>query len=106
MIPDLEFMPPPNTPIARAAKHGDKMIEVRIRFWTDKISDQENTIIPKHAWDGGVVVMDTNKSHGIVPGPPRPFNSLLDLSSTVSKVLVDHGITLHTSTKTRKLIQP
>ena len=99
-------MPTPNTPTARVAQHGDKMIEVRVRFWTDNISDQENTIIPKHAWDGGVVVMDTNKSHGITPGPPRPFNSLLDLTSALAKVLVDHGITLHTSTKTRKLIQP
>jgi hypothetical protein len=79
------------------------MIEVRVRFWTDSISGQENTIIPKHAWDGGVVVMDSNESHGITPGSPRPFNSLLDLTSALAKVLVDHGITLHTSTKTRKL---
>jgi hypothetical protein len=99
-------MPTPNTATARVAKHGDKMIEVRVRFWTDSISEHKDTILPKHAWDGGVVVMDTNRSHGIKPGPPRPFNSVLDLPSALAKVLVDHGIILHTSTKTRKLLQP
>jgi hypothetical protein len=99
-------MPNPNTPTARVAKHGDKMIEIRVRFWTDGISDQQDTVIPKHAWDSGVVVMDGNRSHGITPASPQPFNSILDLISVLGKVLVDHGVTLHTNRKSRKLIQP
>src|SRR6185436_21013835 len=76
------------TPYAHTAKHGEKMIEVRIRFWTDGIAEQKDTIIPKHAWDHGVVVMDINKSHGIAPKSPQPFNSLLDLQNALAKVLV------------------
>ncbi len=93
------------TPDARVAKYGEKMIEVRIRFWTDGIADKKDTVIPKHAWDSGVVVMDGNKTHGISPASPQPFNQILDLTSVLSKVLVQHGVTLHTGRKLRKLIK-
>ena len=72
------------TPNTKVAKHGEKMIEVRIRFWTDKITGGEDTVIPKHAWDSGVVVMDGNKTHGITPASPQPFNSILDLTSVLT----------------------
>ena len=90
---------------ASTAKHGEKMIEVRIRFWTDGIAEQKDTIIPKHAWDSGVVVMDTNKSHDIAPKSPQPFNSILDLQSVLAKVLGEHGVVLHANRKLRKLIK-
>ena len=35
---------------ARAAKHGQKMLEARVRFWTDDIAGKKGEIIPKHAW--------------------------------------------------------
>ncbi len=95
-----------NIPTARAGKHGEKMIEVRVRFWTDKIADDKDTVIPKHAWDSGVVVMDGNKTHGVTPASPQPFNSILDLTSVLAKVLSEHGITLHANRKLRKLIKP
>lgn len=98
-------MPKVSTPTARTAKHGEKMIEVRVRFWTDGISQQKDTVIPKHAWDSGVVVMDSNHSHGIAPASPQPFNSILDLTSVLAKVLTAHGVTLHANSKLRKLIK-
>lgn len=91
---------------ARAAPHGEKMIELRIRFWTDKIAEEEGMILPRHAWDSGVVVMDTNKAHGVSPQSPVPFNSILDLPSVISEVLVQHGVALHPNAKLRKLIKP
>ncbi len=97
-------MPNDTTPAA-VAKHGDKMIEVRIRFWTDGIADQEHAVEPKHAWTTGIVVMDTNKSHGITPNKPKPFNSILDLQSVLAEVLMEHGVTLHVHRKDRKLFQ-
>ena len=98
-------MPDDTTPPARTAKHGDKMIEVRIRFWTDEIAEQKDTVIPKNAWDSGIVVMDSNKSHGITPKSPQPFASILDLQSVLAKVLTENGITLHANRKLRKLIK-
>jgi len=94
-----------NTPTAQTAKHGEKMLEVSIRFWTDSIAGKKGSIIPKHAWDGGVIFMHSNISHGIKPASPEPFNSILDLTSVLSKVLVQHGVTLHTGRKLRKLIK-
>ena len=35
---------------ALAAKHGQKMLEVRVRFWTDDIAGKKGEIIPKHTW--------------------------------------------------------
>ena len=94
-----------NTPTPKVAKHGQKMIEVRVRFWTDCLTDQKDAVIPKHAWDSGVVIIEGNKTHGITPDSPTPFNSILDLTSTIAKVLVDQGVTLHANRKLRKLIQ-
>ena len=93
------------TPTARLTKHGEKMIEIRIRFWTDALATK-GSVIPKHAWDSGVVSMKANKSHGIAPATPKPFNSISELSSKVAEVLTDHDITLHASPKTKKLIKP
>ncbi len=77
------------------AIHGEKMIEVKIRFWTNNISRREGAIIPKNAWASGVVRMERNDSHGIKPKSPLPFHSLLDVGAAIEKVLVKHGIVLH-----------
>jgi hypothetical protein len=89
---------------ARAAEHGNKMIEVRVRFWTDGIAPK-GSIFPKHAWDSGVVTMDGNKSHGIVPKSPAPFNSILELQAILAKVLVAHDVTLRPHRKSKKLFK-
>jgi len=87
---------------AQEAKHGKKMIEVSLRFWTNNISSEAGKIIPKHAWAAGVVRVQGNESHGIVSGNPRPFHSLLDVGTVVEAVLLSHGITLHLSRRMKK----
>ncbi len=89
---------------AREAKHGEKMIEVKVRFWTDGIASDPGKVVPKNAWTSGVVRIDSNKSHGITPQSPVPFNSLLDVGAAIEKVLINHGITLHPSRKMRKYV--
>lgn len=84
------------------ATQGEKMIEVRIRFWTNDLAERKGDINPKHAWAGGVVLMDRNKSHGITPQNPVPFNSLLDLPGKIEKLLIDHGVKIHKSTKMKR----
>lgn len=86
------------------ARHGEKMIEVHVRFWTDDIAKQEGRIVPKNAWTSGVVRMERNEAHGITPSKPVTFNSLLDLNAAIEKVLLSHGITLHPSRKMKKYI--
>src|SRR6266851_8764840 len=65
---------PPNElkPEAREAKHGEKMIEVKVLFWTDSIAPTKGKIIPKNAWTSGVVRIESNKAHGITPQNPVP----------------------------------
>lgn len=86
------------------AKHGEKMIEVKLRFWTNNVSPDSGTVLAKHAWTGGVVRMERNDSHGIKPGSPRPFHSLLDVGAVVERVLIDHGIVLHPSRRMKKYL--
>jgi len=50
------------TPAALEARHGDKMIEVKLRFWTNNLADEPGKVIPKHAWEGGVVRIERNDS--------------------------------------------
>jgi hypothetical protein len=52
---------------AQEAKHGEKMIEVKLRFWTNDIAEKKGDVIPKHAWSSGVVRVERNDSHGIKP---------------------------------------
>jgi hypothetical protein len=89
---------------SRVAKQGEKMIEVRIRFWTDEIASEKGKILPKHAWSYGVVHVQRNESHEISPENPRPFNSLLDIGSVIEKVLIEHGIVLHVGGKMKKYV--
>jgi len=92
----------PDTPISTAARHNEKMIELRIRLWTNDLAEVKGEIIPKHAWDSGVVFMEKNQSHGIDPANPKPFHSLSELPSMIEAVLIKHGIKLHPSPRSRK----
>lgn len=89
---------------SREAKQGERMIEVRVRFWTDAIAEGEGRIMPKHGWTSGVVRVAHNESHGISPKNPRPFNSLMDLPRVIEMVLIEHGIKLHRLGKMWKYI--
>lgn len=98
-------MAPERDLAAAEAKHGERMIEVKIRFWTNNIAEEEGKVIPKHAWSNGVVRIEANKSHGIRPGPPRPFHSLLDVGAAIERTLIEHGIVLHPSREMSKYLQ-
>lgn len=80
---------------SREAAQGQRMIEIRVRFWTNDLADGEGRVQPKHAWSGGVVRISSNRSHGIVPRDPIPFNSMAEIPGKIEKVLIDHGITIH-----------
>ena len=86
------------------AKQGEKMVEVKLRFWTNDIAKEPGKVVPKHAWAAGVVRVERNKSHGLEPGKPEPFHSLLDVGAVIEKVLIEHGIVLHPSAKMKKYI--
>ena len=88
------------------AKQGEKMIEIKLRFWTNDIASEPGKVLPKHAWSSGVVRVEGNSSHGIKPGSPRPFHSLLDVGAVIEKVLIEHGIVLHPPTRMKKYFAP
>ena len=89
---------------AREATHGEKMIEVKIRFWTNDVASESGKILPRHAWSSGVVRMEANKSHDIVPSSPKPFHSLLDVGAVIEKVLIEQGVVLHPSRRMKKYV--
>jgi hypothetical protein len=35
---------------AKAAKRGERMIEIRLRFWTDELAGAKGQVLPGHAW--------------------------------------------------------
>jgi len=81
------------------------MIEIKLRFWTNGIARGKGKIVPKHAWTAGVARMERNKTHGIEPGKPKPFHSLLDVGQVIEKTLIEHGITLRPGTKMKKYLR-
>jgi len=86
----------------RKAIHGKKMIEIKLRFWTDEIAESKKKIIQKHCWDAGVVRITKNDLHGIKPDAPIPFNSLLEILPKIEKTLEKHKIKLHLGRKARR----
>ncbi len=86
----------------KTAAQGERMIEIKVRLWTNGIADGKGEVRQRHAWSGGVVRMEANRTHGIKPRSPAPFHSLLDLPSVMEKVLIQHGITLHASRRMKK----
>ena len=85
----------------KEAAHGQKMIEVKVRFWTNDIAEESNKIIPKECWDSGVLRLEPNKIHGI-KASPIPFNSLMELPSKIEEALFTSGIKMHHGNKSRK----
>jgi hypothetical protein len=61
-------------------------------------------IRPKHAWAAGVIRMARNESHGIEAAAPLPFNSLMELPGKLEKLLIDHGVKVHPSTRMAKYL--
>jgi hypothetical protein len=71
-----------------------RMIEVRVRFWTDGITLPKGFIIQKHAWASGTVRMQANESHQITTRRALAFGSLMELPGVIERVLIGHGIVL------------
>jgi hypothetical protein len=88
---------------SREAAHGSRMIEIKIRFWTNDLAPK-GKVVPKEGWTSGVVRITPNKAHGIEPGAAVPFNSLMELPAKIEKVLIDNGITLHLTGKGEKYL--
>ena len=86
----------------REAKHGKRMIEVRVRFWTNDLADGKGRIRPRHAWGAGVVRMEPNDAHEIAGGEPIPFNSVAEIPAKLEKLLIDHGVTIHKSSRMKR----
>ena len=91
---------------AKERVHGEKIIEVKLRFWTNCLADRKGRIIPKQTWPSGLVGIEGDKSHEIVPREPIPFHSLLDLGRAIEKCLLDQGMQLHPSKRARKYAPP
>jgi hypothetical protein len=81
---------------AREAKYGEKMIEVKLRFWTDGLAEKDK-ILPRHAWGKGTLALKSNPSHGITASGAVLFNSWDEIPSALEKLLDAEGVTIHTS---------
>jgi hypothetical protein len=81
------------------APRGEKTIRLTVVFFTNKLAENKGEQIPKHAWSGGRVIMQSNTAHGIKPGSDDGFfHDLLELPKAIGEVLANNGIVLHAST--------
>ena len=84
---------------------GQRMIELKIYFWTNNIAIGKGKIVPKHAWSSGMVRIEPNEAHGITGRKPKPFHTILDLGMTIQNVLIQNGIVLHPGKRMEKYVQ-
>lgn len=84
------------------AVRGEKMVELRVKLWTNDIAESEGAVLPKHVWGAGMVVMTSNDAHGIEVNDPMPFNSMPELLGVIEDVLIESGIKMLPSRKMRR----
>lgn len=77
------------------ATYSDKIIQVKIRFWTDGIAKKEGHIIPKHCYSSGYVLIAASRIHGIPTGIKAPFVSISGLPKAIDKVMAEAQLILH-----------
>jgi len=87
------------------AAHGEKMIELKVRFFTNALAPK-GRVVPKEGWTRGVVRITPNEAHGIASGRAQHFNSLMEIPAVIEQVLIDNEIVLHTDSKTAKYMAP
>lgn len=87
---------------ARNVKWGERMVELKVHFWTDNIADGEGRVRPKHAWGSGVARVERNKAHGIAPQKAIPFNSLMELPAVIEQALIQAEVTIHPSRRMKR----
>lgn len=80
-----------------------KMIWLKVGFWTNKLSRKKDGIVPKHARSFGYVYIGSNKLHGIKASQAH-FDSPMQISSAIEKVLVGAGIKLYADQTLKKYI--
>ena len=77
------------------APQGQRTIQVVVSFWTDDIAREgPGYIVPKLAWDYGMVDIRAKKAHGIGSAEPVPFNSFDELPSAIKTAVERSGVTL------------
>ncbi len=81
------------------ARRGEKMIEVKVRFWTNNIAGTQGHILPKHCWPEGMVYASKNDSHGIKSSRKMPFHSLDQVQNAIEQAMTDVGIKVRESKK-------
>ncbi len=86
------------------AAHGSRMLEIKVRFFTNELAPEAGRVLPKEGWTRGVVRMTPNDAHGIESGRAIHFNSLMELPAKIEQLLIDHGVVLHAVGKTSKYL--
>jgi len=86
------------------ANDGERMIELRVKFFTNNITSEQGTVDPKTAWASGWIVATANKTHGITNSKvkPKAFHSFAGIQTTMEDVLAEHGIKLMATRRERK----
>jgi hypothetical protein len=79
------------------AERGEKMITLRVRFWTNDIADKPGHIVPKTCHNRGVVTIGLHEAHGIRPstgfaGGGFKFNGLHEIPRAIEQCLAHAGI--------------
>ena len=55
-------------PAEQEAVQGEKMIEVKVRFWANDIASDKDKIVPKRAWTSGIVRLKPTRRTALVLG--------------------------------------
>ena len=82
--------------------HGQKMLELRTRFFSNDIADEKGYVLAGNVWECGVVYLHPNDLHEIGQNKAEIFHSMAELPSAIEKVLIKNKVIIHRSKRTKK----
>jgi hypothetical protein len=87
------------------AKHGEKMITLDVKFWTNNIAEQDGHVVPKHGWTWGVVRVQSNPSHGIkTNGQYKHFHTMCEIGPAIEAARAEADVVLHANPTMKKYL--
>ena len=92
--------------IETPARDNEKMIELKIKFFTNNISVWKDYVVKKLGWQSGYVYASINKTHGIESKKPVFFHSLMELPQAIEETLLKQDIKLKSTKRTKEYLIP
>ena len=85
-------------------KKDNRTVCVKLRFWTNDLAVKHHGRPSTACWDGGVLIIEQNKSKGIRTSNPIPFNNFEDIVPAIKEILRKNHVLVVSANKRERIM--